>query len=450
MRLPPWAIEAIRNGVADVARKASDAETIAKVKDQAAELLRDLPENASRGIDTIVKTATEKARSALDQGRESILRWRERQTDLAVRCLNVQGVFLSGSGTGVPVSDHVLQLGCDILRGDCLIEGLSRRLDESISKLLDIDAHSVAVANNFDAAIAALRVLAADRTMVMHRSQAIRLPSGTPLPDALSGITLQEVGGVQTIEPSDFDAINQACVLLADDGTHAIEPIDFGRRDVLTIALLPIATIKQNLDAIPSAESLLHAGVDLVVLPAGPLTGGTTAGIIAGKKDLVQRIEKDRCWKAYAASDATRAMTLAAMTAPQSTSLSVLIETGVENLHSRAQRMATRLSADESITQCQVSETPALIVRGGRWEFPSRQLRLRHKTLSAESWREELKRQNPAVLAVVDGQDLVVDFRWLPASEDAFVAEALGSNDNEPESDGGSDPAGETPEQADG
>ncbi|MEM6468909.1 MAG: hypothetical protein AAF802_05020, partial [Planctomycetota bacterium] len=70
MKLPPWAIEAIRNGVADVAKKASDPNTIQKVKLQAAELLRDLPENASRGIDAIVKTASETAKSAVEQGRE--------------------------------------------------------------------------------------------------------------------------------------------------------------------------------------------------------------------------------------------------------------------------------------------------------------------------------------------------------------------------------------------
>lgn len=429
MRLPPWAIEAIRNGVADVARKASDAETITKVKQQAAELLRDLPENASRGIDAIVRTATETARGALDQGRESVLRWTERQTELAVRCLNVTGVLHSQHGSGVAVSDHVLQLGCDIMRGDCVEQDLAIRLNKSLSKLLDVDGCSLAVANNLDAAVAAVGVLADGRKMVLHRSQAIRLPSGMPLPDAFPGITLTECGGVQAIEPSDFDGIDQACVILADDGIHPIQPIDFGGRENLSIAIIPIATICQSYEGVPSAEALLESGIDLVVMSGGPLGGGPNAGILAGKKSLIESIVKNLQWKTYAASHSIAAMTLASMTAPQPSPISVLIETAEENLRSRAERLATRLTADESITACQITDQKAVLVAGGRWQFPSRQLRLRHKSLSAENWAAKLRLQNPAVMASIDGADLLIDLRWLAASEDSTVAEALGSID---------------------
>ena len=426
MRLPPWAIEAIRNGVADVARKASDTETIARVKAQAAELLRDLPENASRGLDALVKTASETARGAIDQGRESVLRWTERQTDLAVRCLNAGGVLLSRRGSGISVSDHVLQLGCHVLRGDCVDNDLKQQLNRSLTRLLDVDGHAVAVATSLDAAIASLSVLAKERKLVMHRSQAIRLPSGTPLPDAFAGLTLTECGGVQTLEPSDFDGIDHACVILADDGIHPVTAIPLKGRDVISVAVLPVATIHQGHESIPSAESLLRSGIDLVVLPGGPLTGGTAAGIIAGKKSLIESIQQDSRWNTHAASAGIVAMTVAAMTAPDPNPLSILIDTGEDNLRNRAERMATRLTADESITSCQITDRSARLVAGARWEFPSRQLNLRHKTMSAEHWANQLIKQNPAVLTTIDGENLVIDFRWLPAGEDATVAEALG------------------------
>lgn len=429
MRLPPWAIEAIRNGVADVARKASDTETIVRVKAQAAELLRDLPENASRGLDALVKTASETARGAIDQGRESVLRWTERQTDLAVRCLNASGVLLSRRGSGISVSDHVLQLGCDVLRGDCVDNDLKQQLDRSLTRLLDVDGHAVAVATSLDAAVASLSVLAKERKLVMHRSQAIRLPSGTPLPDAFPGLTLTECGGVQTLEPSDFDGIDHACVILADDGIHPVTAIPLNGRDVISVAVLPVATIHQGHESIPSAESLLRSGIDLVVLPGGPLTGGTTAGILAGKKTLIESIQQDSRWNTHAASAGIVAMTVAAMTAPDPSPLSVLIETGEDNLRSRAERMATRLTAEESITSCQITDRSARLVAGARWEFPSRQLNLRHQSLSPERWAEQLIKQNPAVLTAIDGENLVIDFRWLPAGEDATLADALGSSE---------------------
>ncbi|MCO8124721.1 hypothetical protein NHH03_23480 [Stieleria sp. TO1_6] len=425
MRLPPWAIEAIRNGVADVARKASDAETISKVKEQAAELLRDLPENASRGLDSIVKTATDTARGAVDQGRQTVLRWTERQTDLTVPCQNASGELLSKQGSGVPISDHVLQVGCDILRGDCVDLELRDRLNQSLARMADLEGHQVAVAHNFDAAIAALGILANNRSMVMHRSQAIRLPSGMPLPDALPGVSLKQCGGVQAIETDDFDGIDNACVLLADNGVQPISPIDFGRADVMTVAITPVATIKDSIAGVPSAQSLLQSGVDLVVLAGGPITGGVAAGILVGDKTLVDSIRRDQRWKALVASPATAAMTLAAMTDPEPSPVSALVQTAEENLRSRAERMAMRLTADESVAACQITDQPACLVTGGRWNFPSRQLRLRHKTLSPEAWAARLIKQNPAMITSVIGDQLVIDLRWIAASRDGEVADTI-------------------------
>lgn len=430
MRLPPWAIEAIRNGVADVARKASDVETIAKVRDQAAELLRDLPENASRGIDAIVKTATQTARGALNQGRESMLRWTQRHTDFAISCQNASGMLFSSHGTGVPVSDSVLQLGCDIMRGDCIDDDMRQRIDRALAKTADLDGHSVAVATNLDAAVAALGGLADSRSLVMHRSQAIRLPSGTPLPDAFPGLSLQECGGVQAIEPGDFDGIDHACVILADDGQHAISSIDFGVRDIVTIAIVPVATINSSIDSVTSADSLLDSGIDLVVLSGGPMTGGTAAGIIVGKSKLIETIQNQPRWNAFAAADCVAATTLAALTATDPSPLAVLIETAEDNLRSRAERMAIRLTADDSITTCQITDQPAVLVAAARWQFPSRQIRLRHQTLSAENWAAQLRKQNPAVIASTDGEDLVIDLRWIPASDDSILADSLGSEED--------------------
>ncbi|WP_161604342.1 hypothetical protein [Roseiconus nitratireducens] len=425
MRLPPWAIEALRNGMVDVVRKANDAETIARVKEQAAELFRELPETASRGFDSILRSAAETARGAVDQGRETLYRWADRQTEIAVPAVNVSGNLYGPHGTGVGVSDFVLQVGCDLIRGDCDHENLRPRLAQRLSKVLASDGHTVAVAANLDAAVASLVSLATDRDMVIHRSQAIRLPSGLPLPEALGHARLRECGGVQVIEPDDFAEIDRACVVLADDGVHPVQPVDFSGRDVITVAITPIASIQPTIDSIPSAVSLLRDGIDLVVLAGGPANGGVDAGILVGKTALVETIKNDRRWRWLAASDAVHAMTLASMTDPQPPVLKTLIETGEPNLRSRAERMATRLTVQESIATCQITDAPARLIRGGRWEFPSRQLRLRHRSLAAADWAARLRQADPSVIAGVDDNDLIVDLRWCPPSVDAVVSESM-------------------------
>ena len=182
-----------------------------------------------------------------------------------------------------------------------------------------------------------------------------------------------------------------------------------------------------------------------MVLPGGPVTGGTTAGILVGKESLIESIRGHQRWNALTASDATAAMTLAAMIDSEESPLAVLIETSEQNLRSRAERLAMRLTADESINACQITDQPAQLVAGARWKFPSRQIRIRHRTLSSENWASRLIKQDPSVIASVMEDDLVIDLRWIPASEDAQLAEALGSVRLDNDAPAASDPAASDP-----
>ncbi len=427
MRLPPWAIEAIRNGVADVARKASDPETIHKVREQAAELLRDLPENASKSLEGIVKSASSRARDALDQGRDSVLRWVAGETDFGVPCHNVSGRLLNEHGTGLPVSENVLAAGYHLLSGHCLTHDVRETIDRGLAEAVDVEDCRMLVTGSFDAAVHAVSTLADHWELVLHRSQAIELPSGIPLPEALLPAAVKERGGVQRIDPRDFDGIDNACVILADDGNHPIQPIDFQGRSIHSVAILPVATFGDSIDSLPDAKSLLRAGIDLVVLPGGPATGGVAAGILVGKETPMRKLQESRRWNYLQAGDAIAAMTLEALTGPSPTPLAQLVGVSEENLRSRGERLATRLTGDESIATCHITAKPAYLAAETRWKFPSRQVRVRHHNKAADRWAEELRRKRPAVIASADGDDLVVDLRWLPAADDSLVAAALES-----------------------
>ncbi|OYP36672.1 hypothetical protein [Rhodopirellula sp. MGV] len=436
MRLPPWAVDAIRNGVADVARKASDPETIKKVRQQASELLRELPDNASKSLDAIVKTASETARGAFDQGRSTILRWSERDHEIAAVAYNASGTLLNSQGTGIPLNAPVVQLGCDLLQGNCLGQKADQQIDDALTRQLDLSHHSMLVANNFDAAIRSLVALTGSqqRRIVVHRAHAIRLPSGLPLPDAFAGYQVDQCGGVGAVDVADFQSIERAVVVTADDGQHPLTPVALSGDDVIQVAVLPIATIDDRIEGVPSVKTLLQSDFDIVVAAAGPMIGAAPAGVIAGKAELLSTIRANVVWKFAAANQAIAAMLLSAMINVPSP-LEALVDTAVDNLRSRAERMATRLTASPVIASCQINQSDAVLGIGQRWHFPSRQLRLRHRKFSAQSWATHLLQQTPAVIASVDGDDLVIDFRWLPASADSLVAEALAPSTDESESD---------------
>ncbi|TWU04527.1 hypothetical protein [Stieleria varia] len=426
MALPPWAVDAIRRGIVDVARKAGDQETLSKLKQQATEIFRDLPDTAARSVEAIVRTAK--------TGTQTLQRWADRQPEIAVPLINASGRLLDNKlGSGCPIPDAVLQVGCDLLRGDCKRGGLRERIDHRLDQL--VSGHGIAVAGNLDLAIEMVSQLSPEWGLAIHRSQAIRLPSGTPLPDAFGASAIREVGGVQRIEPDDFNGLSQTIVVLADAGEVEFT-LPTSMSDTVRFAVvLPVGTLTDEQDGVPSAAGLLAGGVDLVILSGDGLAGGPSCGLLVGRTDWIERLTSHPQWRGHAASDAVAAMMLSALehravdVTPESDVSTVrqLIAVNEDNLRSRAERMSTRLSGADSIHSCQITDHPAWLIESGRWQFPSRQLRVRHTSRSATQWASDLAQGDPAISVGVDGDEIVVDLRWVPASADGSLAERLES-----------------------
>ena len=132
------------------------------------------------------------------------------------------------------------------------------------------------------------------------------------------------------------------------------------------------------------------------------------------------------------ATDSVCAMTIATLesAAAQSDQVPIwaLINTSEENLRGRAERLATRLSAVETIQTCQITAEDARLTPDGRWRLPSRQIRVRHMSTPAAQWAEDLLGELPALLVAPDGDDIVLDLRWISASDDGKLAELLGGD----------------------
>ncbi|QDT58908.1 L-seryl-tRNA(Sec) selenium transferase [Stieleria bergensis] len=462
MRFPPWAVRAIRQGVKDVAQKASDPETIKKVTDQATELLRELPESASRGIDSIVKAASPIAQGAVNLTQEAVnassakawlsqFAWGEGLFTgdgpvFAQRMVNATGVLLSDQGCGVPIADQVLQIGDAVLQGDGLLTDLRRQIDGHLKQELGINQHSVAVAASLPAALAALSPLAS-AGIVMHRHHAIHLPteshgtddsvSGPALPESFLGCQVTCCGGADAFNVAELTVQANQLVAFVDDGSAALTASmldQLAGENLIKVAICPIGTVRAlPTDApavanqIPCVANLIDAGFDLVVLAGTVVAGMPACGVLVGKTRLVEQLQQTPCWSAMQASDAIASMVLAAVAAEEDHLWTVLAMTDVQNLRSRAERLAIRLTADPGIESCQITDQAARLSARGCWQFPSRQLRLRPAKGTAQAWADGLLRSTPAVAVSVDDQQLVVDLRWIAASDDRLVAGLLES-----------------------
>ena len=435
MALPPWTIELLRRGLSDVAKKASETETLDKLKQQATDILQDLPHTAARGIDAVMRSA--------EAGKKSVQRWSRKHTALAVPVLNASGILYHEFGCGVPLCDEALAAGIEIMRGDC-IRGVAanERLMQRLKRCLPAEGdYTIAVANNFPAALTAFSMLVEHRPIVVHRSHAVRLPGGIPLPEAFGTLlpVVQEVGGVERATVDDFEGFDSFCVVWADGGTRDVEILDFGDRDVIQAVVSPVATFAASTQpSIPSAEKRLSEGADVVIQRGDGVCGGPDCGLLIGRDEIVESITSSAVWPALQADPSTQTMMDVALETiasnPESVPICALLETSEDNLRARAERMATRLSGNDSIVQCRVAAEDARITDSGLQRLPSRQIRLRHQSGSADHWRDELREEMPSVVTAVDGEELVIDLRWIAAADDGKLAGLIaGDSESSPQ-----------------
>lgn len=450
MAIPTWAVEALMRGVGSVVDKVPP-ERIDQIKQRAGQWLDELPQSAARGVDSVMRGAR--------VGKEMIDRWARRHTALVTPVINASGSLVEPRIQGVPVGLGTVDLVAEALASPPLVTPIALdRLQRRLNRCAGNNDLAILVANSVDAACLAIGMTRGGKPLYMHRSQSLRLASGTPIPEAFvpqsagaeSRDYVHEVGSVDGITDADAVSLPGQAVLLAVDNGGS-NPIWYrsiqnhpSTRIVLMMACGGVQRPQPEAEvdlremfkpALRSAAELLvgdadQTCADLVIAPGDGLLGGPSCGLIIGRKEWVESIGQSAIWRTVRANVAITAMmthaleTLSGGHASKHPILSML-HTGEENLRSRAERLATRVSGDESVRTCQVTSEQASLTTSGPWRIASRQLRLQHQTKSADLWAKQLAEGVPAVLATVDGDALVIDLRWIPPSDDGALAAAI-------------------------
>jgi len=179
-----------------------------------------------------------------------------------------------------------------------------------LQKLLGVDA-ALVVNNNASAVLLVLSALANKKRVVISRTQLVEIGGGFRVPDVMkqSGAKLVEVGATNKVKLSDYEneLSTAALVLRAHRSNFKIvgfteEPelkdiVDLAHKagvmvvDDLGSGAL-IDTAKYRLAHEPTVQESLAAGVDLVCFSGDKLLGGPQAGIIVGKRELIDKIKK--------------------------------------------------------------------------------------------------------------------------------------------------------------
>ncbi len=202
-----------------------------------------------------------------------------------------------------------------------------------LQKLLGVES-ALVVNNNASAVLLALSALANKKRVVISRTQLVEIGGGFRVPDVMkqSGAKLVEIGATNKVRLADYQSALEnptALIMRAHRSNFKIvgfteepelkEIVDVAHKaNIIVVDDLGsgalIDTAKYGLAHEPTVQESLASGVDLVCFSGDKLLGGPQAGIIVGKKILIDKLKKHSLARAVRADKTCLAGVTATLT----------------------------------------------------------------------------------------------------------------------------------------
>jgi L-seryl-tRNA(Ser) seleniumtransferase len=312
-----------------------------------------------------------------------------------------------------------------------------------LQKLTGVEA-ALIVNNNASAVLLVLSALANKKNVVIARSQLVEIGGGFRVPDVMkqSGAKLVEVGTTNKVRLSDYEealgidtsvsvreSVTKSAyglVMRAHRSNFKIvgfteEPelkdiVDFSHKagvfvvDDLGSGAL-IDTAKYGLAHEPTVPESLSAGVDIVCFSGDKLLGGPQAGIIIGKKDLIDKIKKHPLARAVRADKACLAGLTATLThylkdeAEREIPIVKMMSLTPEQVKVRAEAWR------EAVGQGEVLQSESTVGGGSLPEESMPTFVLALSVKSSDKFLKKLREANPPVIARTENDKILLDPR---------------------------------------
>jgi L-seryl-tRNA(Ser) seleniumtransferase len=373
--------------------------------------------------------------------------------------INATGIVLHTNLGRAPMAEEAARAAYEAARGYLNLEmdletgkrsSRQNPIREWLCRLTGAES-ATAVNNCAAATVIVLRALCAGKEVIVSRGQLIEIGGSFRIPEIMgvSGAILREVGTTNITRIADYErAISQdtGALMRVHTSNYNIsgftktvsleELVELGKKRSLPViddcgsgALLDFARF--GFHGEPVVPESIKTGADLILFSGDKLLGGPQAGIIVGRKEWIQKIEKDPLMRAFRLDK----MTLAALEATlriymnQERALGEIpglrmLGTTLNELRCRAESLAQRISRLAAVKEAKVEEEFAYV---GGGSLPDQKLEtlvvaVETGALPIGDLANRLRLGSPAVVGRIQEGRLILDLRTIfPNQEENLV-----------------------------
>lgn len=379
------------------------------------------------------------------------------------KVVNATGVILHTNLGRAPLCPEALQRivevggGYSNLEFDLAKGERGRRYDHVSSLLCALTGaeDALIVNNNAAAVLLVLNTLAEGKEAIVSRGELIEIGGEFRIPEIMekSASRLREVGTTNRTRLDDYEkAINGDTGLILKVHTSNFRIVGFTEEtDIASLAALGhsrgipvmddlgsgclIDLESYGLEHEPTVSEVLAAGVDVVTFSGDKLLGGPQAGIIAGKKDILEKIKTNPLNRALridkftlAALEATLMHYLLPGAAPKKLRPLKALTESTAAVKKRALKLTAKLQKEKfDLLTFSLREDFAAAGGGSlpTQRIPTVLVGIKNGKMTAGKMEEILRQMEVPVIARVDKDEVLIDLRTVAEDEFDFIVRGL-------------------------
>ena len=378
------------------------------------------------------------------------------------RVINATGVILHTNLGRAPLSEAARTAVAQEAAGYCTLEydpttgsrgKRGNRAEELLTQLTGAEA-ALVVNNCASAALLILTVLSGDGETILSRGELVEIGGDFRVPDVMSnsGTRMIEVGTtnrtrledyrraindrtrlIMRVHPSNYRIIgftaapglSQLAALAKDSGLLLYEDAGSGVLNDLSV---------YGLGDEPIISQSVTAGADVISFSGDKLLGATQAGLIVGRREIIDRLRQHSLYRALRVDKLCLAALEATLEAHRRGAMEEIptlrmLALTADAIEKRARNLIEQFSENASSAGLTTTIIPGQSAVGGgsgpNVHPGTALIALKHQSLKADEIEEKLRLSSPPVIARIAEGSVLIDLRTVAPEEESELLEAL-------------------------